>query len=203
LLEKGTQKKLCEVLSGQKLKRHGTNLLLNARFIFASEVNIETLVNKGKFNADLFHLIRGNEISIPPLNARAQDIPVMAQFLINHLNEIAGKSPKYLSSSALNKLAAYPFPGNYAELKSILQQAYAQTSSPMIEETHIAFANSPVHAKLHGREFSKEEHEHQLVVSLLKKYHGDVVLVANILEMGKTTLYTKLQKWGIKVRSKK
>jgi two-component system response regulator AtoC len=124
------QVKLLRVLQERKIRRLGgmTDIPVNARIISATNKDVETLVKEGKFREDLYYRLNVFRLRLPPLRERREDIPFLADFLLDKLclrmgSARPGRTRRVLSPAAREKLLAYDFPGNVRELENILERA--------------------------------------------------------------------------------
>jgi two-component system response regulator PilR (NtrC family) len=120
------QAKLLRVLEDKKVIPLGSNeaRVVDVRFIFATNKNLESLVEQGKFREDLYYRISSPMVRIPPLRERKEEIPA----LINHLFlKIKSKHKGFvggLTEQAKKALMEYDYPGNVRELEKMLEQAF-------------------------------------------------------------------------------
>ncbi|GHV29752.1 type 4 fimbriae expression regulatory protein PilR [Spirochaetia bacterium] len=119
------QVKLLRVLQERKIRRLGGNddIPINARIISATNRDIETQVREGRFREDLYYRLNVFRLDIPPLRDRAEDIPLLAAYLLKKLSFRMGRPLPALTPEAAEKLQAYPFPGNIRELENVLERA--------------------------------------------------------------------------------
>jgi DNA-binding NtrC family response regulator len=126
------QAKLLRVLETGQFRRLGGNktLHVNARVVCATNRDLWEEVKAGRFREDLYYRIACFRVRIPPLRERLDDIPVLAESLLQRLSETANRSFR-LTREALEYLAQHDFPGNVRELRNMLQVAVAHsTHSP-------------------------------------------------------------------------
>ncbi|MDR2211826.1 MAG: sigma-54 dependent transcriptional regulator [Spirochaetaceae bacterium] len=140
------QVKLLRVLQERKIRRLGgiTDIPINARIISATNKDVEALVKEGKFREDLYYRLNVFRIRLPPLRERREDIPPLAEFLLDKLCSRMGRPRRPLSQGALDKLRAYDFPGNVRELENILERALIFCETEAIEPYNIEI-HSPAH----------------------------------------------------------
>jgi two-component system response regulator AtoC len=119
------QVKLLRVIQERKIRRlgGGTDIPVNARIISATNKNVEALVEKGAFREDLYYRLNVFRLHMPPLRERRDDIPLLASYLLDKLSSRMGRKPLSLNGAAMEKLAAWDFPGNVRELENILERA--------------------------------------------------------------------------------
>ncbi len=146
------QGKTLRVLQEQRFERIGGNETIetDVRIIAATNRDLETMVEKGKFRSDLLYRLNGVTISLPPVRERREDIPLLLQYFLNlarvQLNkqDIEGISPE-----AVQMLTAYDWPGNVRELQSVVRRSVLNANGPVIvpaflpEELHASPAGGP------------------------------------------------------------
>jgi two-component system, NtrC family, response regulator PilR len=102
---------------------------VDVRIICATNQNLSTLVEAGRFRRDLYYRLNVVELPMPPLRDCREDIPVMASSILERLAGPERPVPPRLSAKALEELMAYDFPGNVRELENILERALALSQS--------------------------------------------------------------------------
>lgn len=130
------QVKLLRVLQERRVRKIGASREDNVdvRVLCASHKDLAAMVAAGQFRQDLFYRLNVLALRMPTLRERAEDIPVLAQAILEHLAVRYGDPhPKRLAPAALARLAAYPFPGNVRELENLLERAYAFAEGNEIE----------------------------------------------------------------------
>ncbi len=98
-------------------------LHVDVRILSATHKNLSALVEQGEFREDLFYRLNVIQLSVPPLRERPEDIPVLAEHILQNLAQQTGEPPYRPSLEALQALQAYPFPGNVRELENTLERA--------------------------------------------------------------------------------
>ena len=118
------QSKLLRVLQDGCFQRLGGNDLIktDVRIIAATNKNLESLINMGKFRDDLYWRLNVVSINVPPLRERRDDIEDMVQYFIQKFNRELGKNVKGVSLEILKEFKGYHWPGNVRELQSIIQR---------------------------------------------------------------------------------
>ncbi|TWI02878.1 two-component system response regulator PilR (NtrC family) [Luteimonas cucumeris] len=106
---------------------------VDVRILSATHKNLEKLVDEGRFRHDLYYRINVIELQVPPLRERRDDLPGLAQSILQRLAIPHHRVPPTLSRSALDALNAYSFPGNVRELENILERAMAMADGDTIE----------------------------------------------------------------------
>ncbi len=119
------QVKLLRAIQEKSVRPVGgdSEIAVNVRILSASHNNLLELVENNEFRQDLFYRINVIELTVPPLRERVDDIPKLADYLMNQLSVLHGVENTYLSAAAIQRLKSYPFPGNIRELENILERA--------------------------------------------------------------------------------
>jgi two-component system response regulator PilR (NtrC family) len=98
---------------------------VDVRIISATHRNLEERATAGSFRQDLYFRLNVIELHMPPLRERPEDVPAIAQAILERIAAQSGGTPARLSQAALDELMAYDFPGNIRELENILERATA------------------------------------------------------------------------------
>mgnify|MGYP003572967704 CR=1 FL=1 len=213
------QAKLLRVLETGEYRRVGgrKTLRTNARIICATNRNLGSEVADKTFREDLYYRVACIHIRIPSLRERLDDVPLLAEALLDRITESTGKS-YWLSVNAMGALKEYQYPGNVRELRNILSVAAAHSPAGKIDlarvnavidcmksrrttgseqlrrQTDIRDAEVPVQ---HGGEATLEDLEAQHIAQLLHQYHGNRRQVASALGVSERTMYRKLKRYGL------
>jgi len=122
------QVKLLRALQERRVRKIGASRedSVDVRVMCASHKDLAAMVAAGLFRQDLYYRLNVLELRMPTLRERGEDVPVLAHAILEHLATRYGDAhPKRLSRAALERLTAYPFPGNVRELENLLERAYA------------------------------------------------------------------------------
>jgi DNA-binding NtrC family response regulator len=143
-----TQVMLLRALQEREFCRLGSSRLipLKARVIFATNRNIEDMVNRGEFRSDLYYRINVIRINSPALRERPEDIPIIAKHLIAQYAAFLSKRVNDIEPNAIRALQAQPWPGNVRELENILQRAMIAASGTTIRLNDLGAYGKPVSA---------------------------------------------------------
>src|SRR5262249_17436576 len=118
------QAKLLRVLQEGEIERVGGDrpITVDARLIVATHRDLDALVRKGTFREDLFHRVFVFPIEIPPLQARPEDVPVLAEHFARLVAEQNGWRIRAFAPEALAELGRYAWPGNVRELRNVVER---------------------------------------------------------------------------------
>ncbi len=194
-LDLNLQSKLLRVIQERELTRLGSSQVipLDVRIITATHKDLQKLVSEKLFRQDLYYRLLGLPIILPPLRDRGNDIILLAKYFADDFCLENGMESKTISASARDALMNYAFPGNIRELKAVMELACVLSSGPHIEREHLNLAGKDMVVTLTDREKSLDQYTREIVNHYLLKYNHNVKLVANKLEIGKSTIYRILQ----------
>src|SRR5216110_3461383 len=134
-IDPSTQVKLLRVISEERaFERVGGNQTLRAdvRLIAATNKNLEQMVKQGKFRDDLYFRLNVVRITMPPLRARKEDIPVLVRAFLRHFSKINDKPVLDITADAMNTLLGYDWPGNVRELRTAIEHGVVMATGPKI-----------------------------------------------------------------------
>ncbi len=191
------QSKLLRVLQEKELTRLGgvSKIKLDFRLVVATHKNLADEVKKGNFREDLYYRIIGLPITLPPLRERKEDVLLLVQhFLTGYCKENKVSEIK-VSPNAREKLLGYSYPGNVRELKSVVELAAVMSENNIIEPEDITFLSGNNHDvdTVLNTELTLREYTRLIIRNYLKRYDDNVLLVAEKLDIGKSTIYKMLQ----------
>ncbi len=129
------QVKLLRVLQEREIERVGDSQKrkVNIRIITATHRDLLGMVVEGKFREDLYYRLKVFPITLPPLKARKDDVPLLVGKFIEKMNEKSGKEIENVSQPAMKALLDYHWPGNVRELENAIEHAFVLCNGPLIE----------------------------------------------------------------------
>jgi two-component system response regulator AtoC len=139
----GTQTKLLRILQEREFERIGSNtpIKIDIRVVTATNRNLSTEVEKGRFREDLYYRLNVVHIHMPPLRDRKEDIPALVEhFLVKYRYE-PGAIPTTISEEALERLNEYDWPGNVRELENAVERAVVLSRGNVITADHLPFGD--------------------------------------------------------------
>lgn len=189
------QVKLLRVLQEQEFNRIGSNQLVKSdfRLIVATHKNLADEVRQGRFREDLYYRLLGLSVELPPLRERENDIAILSRYFMDEYAKKNKLGKLNLSAEALKKLLPYPFPGNVRELKAIIELACVMADNGVIQAEDITFRSIRPEGAFLLQEMTLREYTRRIVRFYLDKYDNDVLLVAEKLDIGKSTIYNMLK----------
>ncbi len=202
------QGKILRVLQEQEFYRVGGSrtIKVDVRIIASTNKNLEKMVREGTFREDLFYRLNVFTLCLPPLRERKEDIPLLVEYLLQN-----GPKKVAISSMALQMLTAFSWPGNIRELKNTIESASVIAENGIIEPTSLP-------AKIAGRlnqnqkpsgniaanislDERLKEIEKSMIIDALKKAGGVQVRATELLGINQRSLWHRIKKYGIDVKS--
>jgi DNA-binding NtrC family response regulator len=197
------QAKLLRAIERREFRRVGgtRKIKVNLRVVAASNVNMEDAVSSGRFRLDLYYRLKVLSLVVPPLRARKEAIPVLAQRFLDEVTRNARLPAKRLSPEALVRLARYDWPGNVRELRNVIESVALTGPRRTIDAGDL-----PASVRRIGTgvvQFavgtSLEDVEKELIRRTLETY-PTVKESARVLGIGLRTLHTKIRHFGLRRR---
>lgn len=192
------QSKLLSVIQNRTVTRIGANknVPIDIRLICATNIPPSDLKSEKKFRQDLLYRINTVEISIPPLRERVSDIPLLAGHFLQIYRKKYNKETKNISSEALRKLKKYQWPGNVRELKHVIERAVIMSDGLILKPSDFVLHDFD-YIKPKAKNLNLEQIEKNTITMALHKHNGNLSSVAKDLGIGRTTLYRKMNKYGL------
>jgi DNA-binding NtrC family response regulator len=192
------QAKLLRVLEIGEMERVGSSKTkkVDARVISATNANLQTEVEEGRFRQDLLFRLNTIEIHVPPLRERREDIgPLANHFLGGHSHRYR-KAITGFDHSALQALHEHVWTGNVRELNHVVERAVLMAQENQIRLADLALrAGSGASPRL--EDMSLEDVEAFLIKKALSRYQGNVSHAAAALGLSRSALYRRLQRYGL------
>src|SRR6266550_1534562 len=119
------QVSLLRVLQEREIERVGSShpIAVDVRVLAATNRDLEAAVERGTFREDLFYRLNVFPIRLPPLRERADDIPILVEYLVDRFAKQAGKTIRNIEKQTMQRLTAYEWPGNVRELQNVIERA--------------------------------------------------------------------------------
>ena len=204
------QARLLRVLQERCLQRVGgtKTIDLDVRVVSASNRDLAQLVSDGGFRQDLYYRLVVFPIELPPLRERREDIPALVEHFLGKYATDAGKRIERVEPAVLDLLMSLEWPGNVRELENVIHRSLLVASGPEVTMEDVPSElrsggeeNVAAASVLNGGRYSLEELEKEAIRQALEHYGGNLSDVARQLGIGRSTLYRKLDQFGL--RSKK
>jgi two-component system, NtrC family, response regulator HydG len=170
---------------------------VDIRIVAATNRDIPALAARGQFREDLYHRLNGFEITMPPLRARPEDIPLLAGHFLDLARHEAKRPIRGLHPDAIAYLRERPWPGNVRELRRCIERAVALARSDMIGLEDLLVYGAPAEAKTSTelRPLATVERDH--IANVLRQCGGKVADAAQVLGIGRSTLYNKISEYEL------
>jgi len=203
------QPALLRVLQQGEVRRVGDarSARVDVRVLAATNKDLASLVQAGRFREDLFYRLNVVQLRLPPLRDRADEIAVLAERLMERYAARIGVAPRRLSKAALNLLVAYRWPGNVRELENVLERALVLSDDEEIvpealpETLRAGAAPEPVPAQLDPDDLSVKRAQRVLEADLIRRAlartSGNRTKAAELLELSPRALLYKIREYGL------
>jgi len=202
-LSLGMQPKLLRLLEEETFYRLGgdTPIHFEARIVCSTNVDPQDLLAKGEFREDLLYRINTISIIIPPLQQRTDDIIWLAERFLHRAAALAGHDPKKLSPGAEERLVDHAWPGNARELRNRIESANSLAPTVYIRPEDLFLEHSAdrdFKHKIAKLSVVRDAAEKRQIELGLKASGGNVHQAARTLGVSRTTMWEKMQKYGIR-----
>ncbi|MDR2220657.1 MAG: sigma-54 dependent transcriptional regulator [Methylobacillus sp.] len=193
------QVKLLNVLERRVVRRLGSTRerSVAARFIAATNRDLQQMVIEGRFRADLYYRLNVLNIEMPPLRQRGDDILLLANHFAQQTARRYGLPHRPFSSIAQTAMLAYSWPGNVRELKHLVSRGALLSQGAMIELADLALpgalADTPSLSAMR-----LEDAEKTLIINALKQSGGNVSEAARLLGITRMTIRYRMEKHGVR-----
>jgi len=185
------QSKLLRVLEDRRVRPVGSEreIPFDARFVFATNTDLQSRVKAGRFRADLYFRINVMQIRLPPLKDRGEDVQQLAALLMRELSQQLAMPPVAIDDRVRASLARYEWPGNVRELRNLIERTVILGAFP--ED----FERSPVEDDKGGQSLAEVERRH--ILAVLREAGGDREAAAHRLGISRKTIDRKCASWQI------
>jgi len=187
------QERVVEPLGGVK------PISVDVRVIAATNKSLNRLVKTGAFREDLYYRIRVVHLTLPSLEKRREDIPLLVDHVIAKFNRLQGKQIVGVSDEVLARLMEHDYPGNVRELENIIEQAFVLCRGDMIELSHLPQELRPMAGRggPENHPMSLVAMEKLFITEALQRRNGNRKLAAKDLGINISTLYRKIRTLNI------
>ncbi|MDP7020244.1 MAG: sigma 54-interacting transcriptional regulator [Pirellulaceae bacterium] len=192
------QAKLLRILEGHPFQRLGgeESIKVDVRVVAATHRDLVELVGQKEFREDLYFRLRVIDIQMPPLRERADDVIELASLFLEHFRAQLGRGPQRFSREAVEGIRSYRWPGNVRELRNAIERAIVLGRG---DEVTVEDLGMPVHQRDTNptpQLMSVREAERRHIHYVLEQVGGNKTKACRILEIGRGTLYNKLDAKG-------
>ena len=195
-LDFNLQSKILRVLQEKEITRIGSNtpIKIDSRVIVATHRNLADEVRLGNFREDLYYRLLGLPIKLPPLRERGNDILLLTKYFADAFSIENNTQVVSFTTAAQRKLLEYSWPGNVRQLKAIVELAITMSNEQVIDADDIAFDDIRTVPNFFSDELSLDDYIYKIINYYLEKNEQNVVETANLLKIGKSTIYRMFKK---------
>ena len=206
------QARLLRVLQERVLQRVGgtETIELDVRVISASNLDLASMVEEGAFRQDLFYRLVVFPITLPPLRDRREDIPLLVEHFLEKYARDAGKRVTTVDARAMEAMTNHGWPGNVRELENVIHRTLLVSSGLELtfddlpaglggKATAPTSPSQPASSSAGDEDtLNLEELERATIVRAMEQNKGNLSGVARQLGIGRSTLYRKLEQYGLR-----
>ena len=196
-----TQQMLLRAIQERRYRPIGdkTDKSFNVRIIAATNEDLEKAVNEKRFRQDLLYRLHDFEITVPPLRDCQEDIMPLAEFFREIANNELECKVSGFSSEARKALLTHSWPGNVRELRQKIMGAVLQAQTGLVTKEHLELGITET-TSVTGFSLRNDEEDKERILRALKQADGNRKVAAELLGIGRTTLYNKLEEYGLKYK---
>jgi formate hydrogenlyase transcriptional activator len=198
------QPKLLHAIQDQEFERVGgtRTIRTDARFVAATNRDLKTMVEEGKFRADLYYRLHVFPLHVPPLRERREDIPLLTRYFVQNHAHRMGRKIDAIPTPVLAALVSYDWPGNIRELQNVLERSVILTNGSVLQVAMMPeLQGQPAPPPSRGVPPSESENaERGSILRALEKAKGQVGGpngAAALLGLKRTTLQSRIRKYNI------
>jgi DNA-binding NtrC family response regulator len=194
------QPKLLKVLEDKRFRRVGDvrDRQVDVRLIAATHQDLGQLVREKKFRDDLYFRVSTIPLAFPPLRERVEDIPVVAEYLLEKVSADLGRGDISLEPDSIKALQSYSWPGNIRELRNVIERAVLLTERKTITIKDLQFdGKSGSQTPYFDSSLTLSQLEKQHIERVLQEEQGRVEKAARRLGIPRSSLYQKLKKYQL------
>ena len=204
-LSPSAQAKLLRVLQDHRVRRVGSSVSreVDFRVIAATNRDPRNMVREGKFREDLYYRLAVVEIGLPGLASRREDLPLLERYFVEKFAGEYNKPIAGLTRRAQGRMATYPWPGNIRELENVIGNACMMADGRFLD-----ISDLPDRIRSHSSDpssddealFPLEELQRRHVMRVLQRVGGNKARAAEILGVGRATIYQLLSRMKLEKR---
>jgi len=210
-LDLALQAKFLRFLEDGRFRRLGgtDHLSVDVRFVAATNVDLEDLVQRGRFRKDLYYRLQVITLEVPALRDRPGDVPILAQHFLDHYAARFRKGFRGFSPRALAKLAAHSWPGNVRELRNAIERVVLLEDGELVPAdslllghdvgTAVGTSDGSFPA---GEDLDLRRIELKALVRALERGEGNISRAARLLGISRDTVRYRMKKHGVRVETR-
>jgi DNA-binding NtrC family response regulator len=196
-----SQVELLRVLEDKQVTRLGgaKPVATDFRTIAATNKDLAVEVEQQRFRDDLFYRLNVFQIDLPPLRARAEDIPILARAFVARLAQSMNRPMPEISTATMEVLSRHVWPGNVRELANAMERAMVVCRTGMIrpQDLPISCPTSDTNHAAGLNKMSLAAAEKRHVETVLRESEWNITRAARILDVDRTTIYNKIKQYGL------
>ncbi|MEE8143612.1 MAG: sigma-54 dependent transcriptional regulator [Planctomycetota bacterium] len=197
------QKKILRVIEYQRFERvaGSETVEVNVRLVSATNANLESMMEEGRFRPDLYDRLSFKELRIPPLRERPEDVALLIEHFSQQLiEEVPWVAHRRFSPAAVEALSRHSWPGNVRELKNVVERLLCAADEPLIDGPEVVLELGEPREAPHGFQEKVAALEEQLLLEALSRCGGKQRAAAEILGLTYDQLRHLYKKYKIKER---
>ena len=193
------QAKLLTVIQNREIVPVGSNIPvpIDIRLLCATNRNLEQMLSHDLFREDLYFRINTIQIEVPPLRERGEDLIDLAMHFLQGFTQKYNKPLLQFTSAAIDALRMYDWPGNVRELRHTVEKAVILSESDILDVELLNLRQKADFIPELSEHPTMEEYEKEIIARILRKHRGNISHTAGELNIGRQTLYRKIQKYGL------
>lgn len=199
------QAKLLRVLQERVVRPVGSTreTAIDVRIIAATHRDLSAAMSEGRFREDLFYRLNVIRLTLPALEARREDVPLLAQHFLGKISARYQSQAIAFSADALETLVAAAWPGNVRQLFNVIEQCVVLADTPVITQALVARAlqsspaNNELPAGMPSLADARAQFERDYLVQLLKLTGGNVTQAARLAKRNRTEFYRLIERHGL------
>ncbi|MEK7828410.1 MAG: sigma 54-interacting transcriptional regulator, partial [Deltaproteobacteria bacterium] len=194
------QVKLLRVLQDREIRPIGGTELkkIDVRIVAATNKELSREVAEGSFRDDLFYRLSVVSLRLPPLRERKDDIPALVQHFIKKYNKLYLREVSGITGQGIKSLMEYYWHGNVRELENVIERAVILEKDKVITPKNLSIGTKGIIRVEEGHYKNLHDLEKEHIETVFKAVKGNKTKAAEILGIGRRTLYDKIIAYGIK-----
>lgn len=198
------QPKLLNALETRHIQPVGADVghAIDVRIVSATNLKRSAMCDESRFRPDLLFRLNTVEIELPPLRDRADDIPKLASYFVDHFSHHYRLPPRPVTSRAMTALQGYHWPGNVRALRHAVERAVIMAEGTALDVADFALPPLPDDhdgAATHheGHELNLDRIERETIRHALTKHAWNITLAARELGLSRAALYRRMERHGL------
>ncbi len=203
------QAKVLRVLEEQRFEAVGSNnaIKVDVRVLTATNKNLDDLIEKGDFRADLFYRLNVIPFEIPPLRERIEDVPLLVEHFNKKFSANYRKKPKVFEPNAMEVLQNYSWVGNVRELKNTIERVVImhEKQKVTVEDLPVLSGEEPQASSYRFPSFKEatDAYHREFIQRKLSETDGNITKTAEVMGVDRSHLYRRMKALGIQIREQK